>query len=416
VLQVLAQGLLEKLNRARLRSTGREIPEAFRGFVDAARLERITAYTLENSRSFVLQEVVTEGLFLTIILSGFLPGLIAAFTAWRLSTLVAAILFFLLPAAFIATVELGFDYYHTFVIEEKYAFNRSTRATWWADRAKTAAIALLLLCALLTAVLTIMRLFPHSWWFWGAVVVFACQVLLVAIYPLAIAPWFNRFEPLRDDGLRRKVEQLMACAGIPVTGVLQMDAGRRSRHTNAYLTGLGRSKRIVLFDSLVESHPSDEVLAVLAHEIGHHCRHHIAKQLAGTAILLFGAFYLTYRLVYWEPIYESFGFATRLPYVGLFLASMGWQRVGFFLQPAAMALSRRFEREADRFALGLLPDVGPFITTLKRLAADNLANLNPHPLYVWFNDSHPPLAARVAELERWCRAHGPSQARGEAQS
>jgi len=179
-----------------------------------------------------------------------------------------------------------------------------------------------------------------------------------------------------------------------------MDATKRSHHTNAYLTGLGRAKRIVLFDSLMNAHEDDEILAVLSHEIGHLKRHHIAKQLALAGIMSFILLFLASRLMAWELLYRSFGFETASLYAGLFLVVMLWQPVGFFFEPLAMGLSRRFEKEADLFSTQIQGTPEPLIKALKKMTLDNLSNLQPHPLYVFFNYSHPPLTQRIGLLRK----------------
>jgi len=179
---------------------------------------------------------------------------------------------------------------------------------------------------------------------------------------------------------------------------MQMDAGVRSRHTNAYFTGIGKTKQIVLFDTLIESHTPEEILAVLAHEAGHYRKKHVQKQLIIFSVISLAGFYATWLFIQWPLLFHTFGFSRPLPYVGLFLAGLFWQRAGFFLQPLYLALSRRFEREADIFAVNMLGSPDAMVGAMKRLAADNLSNLNPHPLYVWFHYSHPPVVERVAGL------------------
>ena len=178
-----------------------------------------------------------------------------------------------------------------------------------------------------------------------------------------------------------------------------MDASKRTRHTNAYLTGLGRSKRIVLFDSLIQSHSHSEILAVLAHEIGHLKKRHITKQLAMTSVLSLLFFYLASKLLTCELMFRSFGFSAISPYVGLFLLGVLWGPAGHFLSPIMMAISRRFEREADFYSLKIVKSAQPLVMALKKMAKDNLSNLRPHALNVWFNYSHPPLLERIKYLE-----------------
>jgi STE24 endopeptidase len=178
-----------------------------------------------------------------------------------------------------------------------------------------------------------------------------------------------------------------------------MDATRRTRHTNAYFSGLGKAKRIVLFDSLIQCHSQDEILSILAHEIGHLKKNHIKKQILITSFVSLLLFFLAAKLMTREVMYESFGFSDMSPYVGLFLVGILWEPVNFFLSPVGRAISRKFEREADFYSLEIIKTAKPLVTALKKMAKENLSNLRPHPLYVFFNYSHPPLLERIKYLE-----------------
>lgn len=177
-----------------------------------------------------------------------------------------------------------------------------------------------------------------------------------------------------------------------------MDAGKRSKHTNAYFTGIGKSKRIVLFDTLLASHTEEEILSILAHEVGHWKRRHLFKQIVVLELLSLAVFYAVAKFMDWPLLYRTFGFQQPLPYVGLFLIGALLSPLGYFAQPLESALSRRFERQADDFVWVLMKTAEPMRSALKRLAADNLANLVPHPLYAWFYYSHPPLVERIKRL------------------
>ena len=191
----------------------------------------------------------------------------------------------------------------------------------------------------------------------------------------------------------------MGKAGLGVKGVFQMDAGKRSKHTNAYFTGIGRTKRIVLFDTLLASHGEEEILSVLAHETGHWMKKHIIKQLVLLEILSLIGLFIIAKLVNWQLIYQTFGFSEKIAYVGLFLVPIILSPLGYFMRPAGAALSRKYEREADDTAVTLMGTAGPMKNALIKLSADNLANLAPHPLFSWFNYSHPPPVERIERLE-----------------
>jgi len=397
--QTTLQQSLEGLNRRYSRQQGNVVPAPFEGFIDPARLAQIRAYT--DSRSFLrsAHSLTSDLLLLAVILSGFLPAFEQMLAAWHLPFMLAGLLFFLVPGLILALAELPFDYYQTFVIEERFGFNRSSLRTWLTDCLKTGLFSLVLSAVLLSLLFWSIDRSPALWWLWGFCLVSLVQIVLALLYPVLIAPLFNTFAPIEDERLAAKINRLMEENGIRVKKVLQMDAATRSQHTNAYFTGFGKTKQIVLYDTLLQTHPDDEILAVLAHEAGHWRKKHVLKQLFLFAAATLLVFYLSHRLLDWPELDLAFGFETAKSYVSLFLLMIFWQKAGYFLLPLYMALSRRYERQADAFAAVMLQDPTPLARALKRMAADNLSNLSPHPLYVIFNYSHPPLLERVRELE-----------------
>jgi STE24 endopeptidase len=400
LLQLAFSLWMERLNRDHLRAKGSQVPPVFEGFIDQGKLARSTSYTLEKSRFASIHGAFSALVMLAILLSGFLPWIERLSSSWQFPFLLAGLFFFIAPGLIDFFFDLPFDYYQTFVIEEKYGFNRATRKVWIMDQVKAGLLSLILFGLVFSLILWMIRLSPLRWWLWGFLILSAIQILLTVLYPVLIAPIFNKFVLLQDQELALKITSLVKMAGFRIKGIFQMDAGKRSRHTNAYFTGLGRTKRIVLYDTLIQSHPQEEILAVLAHEIGHYKGRHIVKQLLLFEFFLVIGLLLTYRWLDWPLLYRTFGFDKPQPYVGLFILGLFWQKAGFFLAPFYMALSRRFERQADRFALVLLKSPKGMVEGLKRLAADNLSNLFPHPFYVWFHYSHPPLLSRIALLEK----------------
>ncbi|MBI5250150.1 MAG: M48 family metallopeptidase [Desulfomonile tiedjei] len=388
---------IELLNRRRLRESGNAVPDCMKAFIDEQKLASISAYSIDRSRIFLIQKISGDLILLVIVLSGLLTWINGFFAS--LNFLLAGLGFFLLLGSVSFLLELPFDYYDTFVLEEKYGFNRSDFRTWITDNLKASVVSAILLVITLAPLLWTIHVSPHHWWLLGFLLVALIQFLLVVLYPLVIAPLFNKFEPLHDRELAQKVERLVQETGMRTEGIFQMDAGKRSGHSNAYFTGFGKSKRIVLFDTLIGSHTHDEILAVLAHELGHFKLRHVAKTyMIGLAAMLAG-FYFTYLLLNWPPLDRTFNFDPGQYHVALFLVSVFWRKLAFFLRPLAAWVSRRFERSADEFAADLLGNPQPLTTALKKLASYNLSNLNPHPFYVWFYYSHPPLRQRLEHLE-----------------
>jgi STE24 endopeptidase len=356
-------------------------------------------YTGIKTRVGIAEEVVSDATLLAILLSGLLPLLVFWCGRLGLSVIAGGLFFFFVPGLINSLVELPFSYYNTFVVEERFGFNRSTLKLWVIDHIKGGLISALFFAIVFSLLLLIILWSPRLWWVWGFLLLSTVQMIMAILYPVVLAPIFNKFEPVRDEGLSEKIKLLMEKNGIRVKKILQMDAGVRSRHSNAYFTGIGKTKQIVLFDTLIESHTHEEILAVLAHEAGHFKKKHVLKQLVIFSLISLAAFYATWLFIQWPLLFSTFGFSMHLSYVGLFLAAVFLNRAVFFLQPLYFALSRRFEKEADMFAVRMLGEGASMAVALKRLAADNLSNLNPHPLYVWFHYSHPPVVQRVALLE-----------------
>ncbi|MDR3555491.1 MAG: M48 family metallopeptidase [Syntrophobacteraceae bacterium] len=391
---------LERLNLVHSHKWTQRAPAGFEEFIDESKLATTAGYERAKTNASIREDIVSEAILLAILLSGLLP-LLVEFSARRgLSLVPAGLFFFFVPGLIQFLAALPFDYYNTFVIEEKFGFNKSTLKLWIIDHIKGGVVGLCLFAAIFSLLLLFIEWSPRLWWLWGFLLLSTVQLVMAVLYPVLLAPLFNKFEPLRNEELAAKIKAEMERSSIRVKKILQMNAGIRSRHTNAYFTGIGKTKQIVLFDTLLESHTDEEILAVLAHEAGHFRKKHVPKQLLLFTGFSLAALYATWVFIQWPLLFSTFGFSTATPYVGLFLAWVFWSKAGFFLQPLYMAISRRFEREADRFAAGMLGSGKPMAKALKRVAADNLSNLNPHPLYVRFHYSHPPVVERVAALEK----------------
>jgi STE24 endopeptidase len=343
---------------------------------------------------------VFQGVTLLVLLSGFLPLLVGIVLSWNLHFILSGLIFFGALALLSGILDIPFSLYSTFVIEKRYGFSTITARLWITDLVKGLLISAMLSGILLGAMLALVYYAEHTWWLWVWLVFSAFQMLIVWLYPVLIAPLFNKFEPIENEALKEAIIALMAKVGLKTGGVFQVDAGKRSKHTNAYFTGFGKTKRIVLYDTLLKSHASEEILSVLAHEAGHWKKRHIIKQLVLTETVSLVFLYLVYCLIDWSLLYQTFGFVDKLPYVGLLLIAALFGPAAFFLTPIGAMLTRRFEREADDFCYNLVGTTIPMINALKRLAKDNLANLHPHPFYAWFYYSHPPLTERIARLLR----------------
>jgi STE24 endopeptidase len=400
IIRSVIQVILDRLNVFYLRKVGDTVPEVFRDTIDLEKLKKIRAYTVDSANFGILSTLASQVFFLLLLLSGFLPDLVRTIQQTGWGGIVQGLVFFAAFSLLVDLFQVPFDLYDTFIIENRYGFNTKTLKLWIADLLKGLVLSALLGGILLGLFLSLATHGGKHWWLWAWVFVGAFELLMMWLYPVILAPLFNKFVPVENPELVRRVEALMRKAGLRSKGVFKMDASRRSRHTNAYFTGLGRSKRIVLFDTLMDSHTPEEIEAVLAHEIGHWKKKHILKQLILVEALSLAGFYLLSRLLPWPFVYQTFGFRGPILYAGLLLIGVLFSPLGFFAHPLEAAFSRRMEREADDYALKSIPSAAPLVNAFKRLAADNLSNLTPHPIYAWFYYSHPPLAERIIRLQK----------------
>lgn len=389
---------LQKINVSYLLKHGKKIPSAFQGIIDENVLNKMIDYTVDNTRLSAKENLVDDSVELAVVFL-LLPPIVTTILSLKIPFIIQALIFFGLLAAIGGIAGLPFDLYSTFVLEKRYGFSTITWKLWLTDLAKSLILSIILLGILISAFMAFIVYLPKSWWFWAWIFFTLFQILMLWIYPVLIAPLFNKYEPIGDQRLQEQIQLLLAKVGLKAEGIYQVDEGKRSRHTNAYFTGIGKTKRIVLFDTLLASHSHEEILSVLAHEIGHWKKKHILKQLFFMIFVSFVTFYFIYNVVSAPVLYKAFGL-TRMPlYAGLFLVSLYLSCLDFFLEPIGAGITRRYEREADKIAVELTGTPEHMINALKRLAKDNLANLHPHPLYAWFYYSHPPLVERIANLQ-----------------
>lgn len=295
-------------------------------------------------------------------------------------------------------LNLPFSLYHTFVIEERFGFNQTSWQTWLQDLIKSALLATALGIPLLAAILWLMNQSGANWWLYAWLVWMSFSLVMIWAYPAFIAPWFNKFSPLQDAALRTRIENLLQRCGFQSRGVFVVDGSRRSSHGNAYFTGFGRNKRIVFFDTLLESLSEDEVEAVLAHELGHFKRNHIKKSLLLSSVMSLAAFAILAWLMSSAWFYHSLGVDAASTHAALLLFVMIMPVFIYFVSPLFSALSRQHEFEADEFA-HFNSNYKALISALVSLYRDNASTLTPDPIHSMFYDSHPPATIRINRLE-----------------
>jgi STE24 endopeptidase len=389
---------LKYLNLSHLKTHGHRVPPEFQGVVDESALRKISDYTFDNSLVGLVESVIDNVLLVLFLF----VGLIAFYDRWIASLAGSFVwggaLFFLVLLAFDTVMDIPFSLYRNFIIENRYGFNTMTVKLWLTDLAKTIAISAVFGAVVIVSALSIIQLSPEWWWLqvWAFLLVFGIFVMYIS--PYVIEPLFFKFEPLAVEGLEEKIRTLMGKAGLAVSRVFQVDASRRSRHSNAYFTGIGRVKRIVLFDTLIQQMTQEELLAVLAHEVGHWKKRHVLKRIALSEAAAFAGLFLASRLLQWEGLPGMLGLG-ELSFYGraIILGFLGSIAL-FPLTPLSSFLSRRDEWEADRFASDLTENPGAMASALVKLSKENLSNLHPHPLYAKFYYSHPPVVERIRKL------------------
>jgi len=394
--------VLEYLNVRHARSPGSFLPREFERIVDAASLQKMQAYMKEKT-TFEMFASTAAALATILFLFG---GLFDRYNSWvaslGLPLLLSGPTFFLLLYVAGALLWVPFSLYFAFRIEKRHGFNTMTGRLWLADFVKSMALSLVLLALVSLASFALISWSSRFWWLWVWCFFLVFTIFVTYAAPYVIEPLFNKFVPVEDENLKARIIRLATQAGINVSKILKMDESKRSRHTNAYFAGIGRTKRIILFDTLLQGMTSDEIIAILAHEIGHWKRRHLLKGLAITQALSLALLFCSYRALKGPILVALFGVSVdTLPAKILlvaFLASM----ILFLLKPAVNGYSRVLEREADRFSCDLAGEPETMVEALVKLSKENLSNLFPHPLYAFFNYSHPPVLDRIRYIRARC--------------
>jgi STE24 endopeptidase len=395
---------LRHINLQYLKHHGDKVPEGFEDAIDTEKLRRSSTYTFDSSRLGLWDSLLDNVLLIVFLFGEVIVTYDHFITSLNASPIIAAILFFLLLTWVSALLGIPFDLYSTFRIEARYGFNTTTPRLWVTDFFKSQVIGAILLAFLVAVVFSLIQWSPQNWWLWvwGFMALFTLFMMFIS--PYVIEPLFNKFEPVVEDELEEEIRAMMEKAELKVGRVMQMDASRRSKHSNAYFTGIGKVKRIVLFDTLIKQMSHGEIVAVLAHEIGHWKKGHIWKRLLWAEIMAFAGSWISFRLLAWPGLPELLGLPADLSLPAKmvllgFVASL----VLFPLGPFSAWRSRCHEREADRYAADLTGRPEDLASALVKMSAENLSNLFPHRLYAAFYYSHPPAVERVRTLREFQR-------------
>lgn len=400
VLKWIAEFCMSQLNRSYVLRRRDSVPEAFRDIIDPATYAKSVEYTLARSRFGDWETAWSALVLLGVFLSGTLPHAVGVFanhvgnSAWSM----AACLFSV--GTVLSLTGLPFDWYGQFRLEQRFGFNTTTARLWWLDRFKGLLLSAVIGIPLLAMLLYLADRAGAQWWLWAWAAMLGFQLLMLVLAPVLILPLFNKFTPLPDGPLRDRLLALADRTGFYAKSIQVMDGSKRSRHSNAFFTGFGRFRKIVLFDTLMEQLQEGELAAVLAHEIGHYRKGHIPKMLAWSALTLLAGFFTLAWLAGRDWFYRSFGFEPGNLAAAFLVFALLAGCVTFWFTPLANHWSRRFEYEADAFAATAMGGASSLITALRKLNEKNLGNLTPHPFYSGFYYSHPTLLEREGALNR----------------
>jgi STE24 endopeptidase len=394
----IASLVLKVLNLRYQTREGTEVPPELAGVVDAERLQRIAAYTRDRARFAMVAELMRDVGLGVFLFGGLLGGYDRLVAGFALSPLVRGVLFFVGLTLGSAVLSIPFSLYSSFRIEARHGFNRMSPQLFWTDWIKGTTLSLVFVAALSAGALWLVGYAPERWWLYVWVLFVSVGVFLTFATPYVIEPLFFHMRPLHVPGLESEVRALAERAGVHVSRVLEVDASRRSSHSNAYFTGIGSVKRVVLFDTLFGHMSHGEILAILAHELGHWRKHHVLFRTLWSFAVALGALYLAFRLAPAAGLPALVGLEQASLPARLFILGVVASLALFPLTPLSSYWSRRHEWQADAYATELQRSPQDLASALQKLASENLSNLHPHPLYAAFYYTHPPMPERIRNL------------------
>ena len=376
-----------------------ELPQEFKDVFDQEKYSKSLEYTHVTTKFGAVQSSFDLIIFLFFWIVGGFGWLSNIIIDLGHGPVTSGLLFF--STLFIAAglMNLPFEIYDTFKIEAKFGFNKTTRSTFIGDKIKGLFLGALIGLPVLGLIIWLFESFENAW-LWGWIFLSGFSLLMAYLAPAVILPLFNKFEPLEEGELKSAINDMAETCKFPLTELSVMDGSKRSSKSNAFFTGFGKNKKIALYDTLIANHSTSELVAVLAHEIGHFKKKHIMQTLflgiAQTGILFFVlGFFIKY-----EPLSSAFGVNKPSVYCSLLFFTLLFKPISKILSVLMNILSRKNEFEADAYAADVTGNADSLITALKKLSADNLSNLTPHPFYVFMHYSHPPVSLRIKELRK----------------
>lgn len=398
-LNTVTKGWLDRRNLRYISTHADAVPKRFATTISLEDHQKAAKYSIARIQMGQVFRLYGLFIFAWWIFMGGLNQLDLMVRAWQFSEIIQGVVFFLLFSGINLLLELPESLYSTFVLEQRFGFNKTTPKTFAVDLIKSIVLSVVIGAPIFATIMAIMSFLGTSWWIWAWVFLTGIQLTLLWAYPRVIAPLFNKFSPLEEGEIKERVLSLLNRCGFMSKGLFVMDASRRSAHGNAYFTGLGNNKRIVFFDTLLEKLNAEEVEAVLAHELGHFKKNHVMKTMLSFFMMSFIGFALLGWAAQNVTFYYAHGIFLPSNYTALILFSLILPVYTFFFTPIAAWFSRRNEFEADAFA-HQNSNAEALISALLKLHKENAKTLTPDPVYANFYYSHPPASIRIAHLDQ----------------
>ncbi|MEC9326989.1 MAG: M48 family metallopeptidase [Verrucomicrobiota bacterium] len=376
-----------------------ELPQDFKDVFDQEKYSKSLEYTRITTKFGAIQSSLDLIIFLFFWIIGGFGWLNQIVIGLGHGPVISGLLFFSILFIAAGLMNLPFEIYDTFKIEAKFGFNKTTRSTFIGDKIKGLFLGALIGLPVLGLIIWLFESFENAW-LWGWIFLSGFSLLMAYLAPAVILPLFNKFEPLEEGELKSAINDMAETCEFPLTELSVMDGSKRSSKSNAFFTGFGKNKKIALYDTLIANHSTSELVAVLAHEIGHFKKKHIMQTLflgiAQTGVLFFVLGFFIRN----EPLSSAFGVDEPSVYCSLLFFTLLFKPISKILSVLMNILSRKNEFEADAYAANVTRNADSLITALKKLSADNLSNLTPHPFYVFMHYSHPPVSERIVELRK----------------
>ena len=389
---------LDRLNRNHTIRHRDSPPELLKTVLDSKTYSKSIDYTVAKSQLNRWEMSYDCLILITVLSSGVVAWFFNTMETWLGTSAWARAFIFFLSVAVISLFSIPFDWYSQFRMEDRFGFNTTTQKLWWSDRVKGLTLAFALGYPVIGLILKFVEWTGSAWWIWAWGTLVCYQLLMMILVPIIILPLFNKFTALPDGSLRERLLALGSRTGFKAKSIQVMDGSRRSRHSNAFFTGFGKFRRIVLFDTLIEQLSEEELEAVLAHEIGHYKLSHIPKMLLWSALSSFVGIYMAAWLARTDWFYSAFGLEPGNVAAALLLFVLLSGAVTFWFTPITNHWLRRYEYEADSYAAMAIKNAGPLTNALRKLNEKNLSNLTPHPWYSRVYYSHPTLLEREKSL------------------